>query len=119
MCAFICGKAEFFTYPVSRAVQNIYRQSTNKYSDDRDVCRSYLDKANDSFDRFFEQSAFENKLLREDPTVAQCAFEYIAMLESKERNGCLTVSGESKRRLIGEKLDMAVRSSSLLPEMIT
>ena len=83
----------------------------DKFADDRDVCRSYLDKANASFDRFFEQSAFENKLLRENPTVAQCAFEYIAMLESKERNGCLTVSQDQKRRLIGEKLDLAVRSS--------
>lgn len=83
----------------------------DKFSSDRDVCRSYLDKANASFDRFFEQSAFENKLLREDPTVAQCAFEYIAMLESKEHNGCLTVSQDQKRRLIGEKLDLAVRSS--------
>ena len=91
----------------------------DQFSNDQDVCHDYLEKANTFFDRFFKANAFENKLLREDPTVAQCAFEYIAMLESKERNGCLTVSGESKRRLIGEKLDMAVRSSSLLPEMIT
>lgn len=83
----------------------------DKFKNDGEICEQYLKKASTHFDYFFEKSAFKNKLLREDPVVAQCAFEYIATLEMQENMGVLPISKKEKSKLIGEKLDLAVKSS--------
>lgn len=96
-----------FLYYLGSAALNIAK----KYEYDANISTQYLEKANSHFDEFFEKSKIQNKLLREDPIVAQCAFEYIATIELKDKKKLLTIDENEKRRLIGEKLDSAVKFS--------
>lgn len=96
----------FFYYLGSAAVKIAY-----DFKDEPDVCREYLNIANEHFDTFFKNSTSNKKLLREDPIVAQCAFEYISVLEMKEEMGLLSVSQAEKNNLIEAKLKLAVESS--------
>lgn len=82
-----------------------------EYKDDGDICSYYLNKANDFFDYYFEKCAYDKKLLREDPIVAQSCFEYIAMLNMKEEKNLLNIGKDEKNSLIFEKLGVAVKSS--------
>lgn len=96
-----------FLYYLGSAALNVAK----KFEYDDSVSKQYLEKANAHFDEFFEKIKVQNKLLREDPVVAQCAFEYIATIELKDSKKLLTIDQNEKKRLIGEKLDCAVKSS--------
>lgn len=87
-------------------------QAANDTSDEG-IRRMHIQNAVTHFEEFVRLSGKENKLLREDPTVAQCAFEYIAALDMKEKAGLLG-KDESAEALKEKKkllLDMARRSA--------
>ncbi len=72
----------------------------------------HIKNAERHFDAFIKLSKKENRLLREDPTVTQCVFEYIAALSMKEECG-LSAEKDSGKMACRKKelLDMAYRSA--------
>ncbi len=76
-------------------------------------CNKHLKNAIEHFESFVRLSSKENKLLREDPTVAQCAFEYIAALGMKEKAKLLETgeTAESLKKKKAALLNMACRSA--------
>ncbi len=106
-----CFKAypPFLYHQGSAALQAAYDAA------EESICNMHLENAVTHFEEFVRLSGKENKLLREDPTVAQCAFEYIAALDMKEKAGLLDQDkGESADALKSKKtllLDMARRSA--------
>jgi len=104
-----CFKAypPFLYHQGSAALQAAYDAAEER------ICNTHIQNAVTHFEEFVRLSGKENKLLREDPTVAQCAFEYIAALDMKEKAGLLE-KDESAKALKGKKkllLNMARRSA--------
>lgn len=93
----------FWYYLGSSALQFAYTESG-------DICREYLDKARTYFDEFFAKSRSNERLLREDPIVAQCTFEYIAVANMLLEKEYLSESEYDCLKL-KDKLDTAVSSS--------
>lgn len=96
-----------FWYHIGSAALKVAYENQN----DSEIFRDFLDKANSHFEYYFEKSQKENKLLREDPVVAQCAFEYIATLDLKDNNKLLYMTETEKNRIIEKMLDLSVESS--------
>ncbi len=83
----------------------------NSFSLDHEICTEYLTKAKSHFDYYFERNGEETKLMREDPVVAQCTFEYIATLTMMNEKGILIIPQDEMCSLISEKLKLAAKSS--------
>ncbi len=100
----------FWYYMGSAALHVAYEYG----KDDEGIYCEYLKRAYDCFNMFFEKSKTEQKLLREDPVVAQCAFEFIAVLNKIEEMGFVfdkksEEEGKIDKRV--ELLNVALNSS--------
>ena len=66
----------------------------------------YLKRATACFHEYFKRSSSDKKLLREDPIVAQCAFEYIAAINLMQESDTSLKEEQTAQRIYNEKLDM-------------
>lgn len=94
----------YWYYRGSAALQFAYTENCGNISVD------YYRKAKVCFEKFFEKSQKGNRLLREDPVVAQCAFEYVAVMNKLKENGGLQDGEYDEKKLI-KILDDTVEAS--------
>ena len=94
----------FWYHMGSAALQYAHKES------DWDLCCEYLLKAKCCFDEYEKMTKKENRLLREDPVVAQCTFEYITVMNILQEKGCLP-NGEYSSNDMERRLDAAVESA--------
>lgn len=101
----------FWYHMGSAALYFAYKES------DESIRCEYLRKAQHCFDEFFEHSKREDRLLREDPVVAQCTFEYLAVINQLEAGNHLT-EGEIDRNNLIQRIDATVESSGNAPDVL-
>lgn len=94
----------FWYHMGSAALHFAYKEA------DESIRGEYLRKAQRCFDEFFKHSRREERLLREDPVVAQCTFEYLATINQLKSGNHLT-EGEFDLNGLIQKLDATVESS--------